>query len=243
MKVVSSHFLISNIISIFCLIMLPSTSYAARDFSVLIDPGHGGSNDNGTNGTLNGTTYYEDNLNLDYANNLYSKIDNNSSHPFRSFQTRIADVELLNTDRVKMANNVSGTEKDANDDYIPSGGVDIFLSIHCNGGTASNPGTETLYYETSDAGMKLATIVHQFFMKSVRGVFSSANSRWIKYKDITVLHNTVMPAILVETDFMCVQDALEAMITSDYKNAVGTGLNDALLLVDPGFKNYCWGFT
>jgi len=242
MKVISNRFLISSIVSIICIILLQSISSAARDFSVLIDPGHGGSA-NGTSGTLNGTTYYEDDLNLDYANNLYSKIDNNSNHPFLPFQTRVADVIVLNSKRAKMANNESGTEQDANDDYIPSGGVDIFLSIHCNGGSATNPGTETLYYASSDAGMKLATIVHQFFMKSVRGVFTSANSRWVKTENITVLSDTKMPAILVETDFMCVQDALKAMITSAYKNAVGTGLNDALLLVDPGFKQHCWGFT
>jgi len=242
MKVVSRRFLISNIISIFCIILLQSASSAARDFSVLIDPGHGGSV-NGTSGTLNGTTYYEDDLNLDYADNLYSKIDNNADHPFLPFQTRIADVEVPNIDRANMANNANNDQYDAYDYKIPDDGVDIFLSIHCNGGSATNPGTETLYYASSDAGMKLATIVHQFFMKSVRGVFTSANSRWVKTENITVLSATTMPAILVETDFMCVESALAAMITSNYKNAVGTGLHDALLLVDPGFKQHCWGFT
>ncbi|MDD5231016.1 MAG: N-acetylmuramoyl-L-alanine amidase, partial [Candidatus Marinimicrobia bacterium] len=242
MKIVPSRFLVLSIVSAFCITLLPSALFAAREYTVLIDPGHGGSDD-GTSGTYNYTTYYEKNLNLDYANNLYTKINSNSNHPFQPFQARVADVYLSPADRVIMANNASNDQYDAYNYKIPDNGVDIFLSIHCNGGSATNPGTETLYYASSSAGMKLATIVHQFFMKSVRGVFSSASSRWVKTKNVTVLSATSMPAIIVETDFMSVQEALAAMITNGYKNAVGTGIHDALLLVNPEFKQYCWGFA
>lgn len=217
----------------------------AQEFpSVMIDPGHGG-DDPGAIGYLSGTTYYEKDLNLQYANNVYENIIADEQGTFMPYQVRhLIDETIEPEKRAEMANNYSGNERDARGNPIPEGGVNVFLSIHCNAGSSEGRGTETIYYKTSDPGLKLATIVHQFFMNSTRPVNSNAKSRWTIYDlNFIVLKNTIMPSIILETEFIQNQTSLAVMITDDFKNAVGDGIRDAFRLLDPIWQLNCWGFN
>ena len=237
MRVFKSHYILIIICFLFYQSLL--SSY----YPILIDPGHGGK-DSGASGSLNGITYYEKDLNLEYALRFYNKIIQTIGHPVDPYITRARDEYLSRIDRVIMANNEDGNQRDGNGFYIPEGGVEIFISIHCN--SSSDPGahgTETYYHSSSDRGMKLATIVHQFYMESTRGVYSNAKSRWIKtYDNLTVLDSTNMPAILLETEFISNENSLAAMITDSYKDAVANGLSDAFFLIDPEWEWHCYGF-
>ncbi len=104
---------------------------------VIIDPGHGGSNQGAASEALvNGKPVYEKNLTLQFAYHLKRVIDDSPN--MVAILTRTQDVLLPLTDRVAFAEKQRG---------------DLFLSIHMNDG-AGNPnarGIEFFYLSTRGA--------------------------------------------------------------------------------------------
>ncbi|MBS5844004.1 MAG: N-acetylmuramoyl-L-alanine amidase [Clostridiales bacterium] len=81
---------------------------------IVLDPGHGGT-DNGTSGSMNGTTYYEKNLNLKVARFLWESLAEYSG--IKVYMTRYDDTKLSVLSRSKFAADLK---------------ADLLVSLHMN---------------------------------------------------------------------------------------------------------------
>jgi N-acetylmuramoyl-L-alanine amidase len=146
--------------------------------TIIIDPGHGGSDPGASGfGLLEKTVVLDTSLRV---KNLLAKT------PFNYKLTRETDVYLSLSDRVKIAQNAGG---------------DIFVSIHANAYNGSANGTETFYYgsnsQSADSKL-LATYVHNRLISAWK-----LNNRGVKHGNFHVLReNKTMPATLVELGFI-----------------------------------------
>jgi len=219
-----------------------------QSYSVLLDPGHGGT-DGGAPGAC-GTP--EKTLNLDYSNNAFNKINaNNYGLNWRAYRTRNSDIARTPEYRYIMANNTSGLEADADNNRIPSGGVKLFLSIHCNsGGSAS--GTEVLWPDGNEPvsgdrryrSRVVAIALLTYHLNITNSILSSVSRGIKRPQDIPtsvgVLSNTIMPAVLIETDFLSNNARCTTMVTQSYKDAVGDAIKSTVKFINPTYTNYVW---
>lgn len=183
-----------------------TTSYYPSVSTIVIDPGHGGS-DVGTYGEINGDVFYEDDLNLIVANKLKTKLQNEG---YTVLMTRTTDTYVSLSSRYNYANNNN---------------ADVFISVHHNGSTNSSMyGTSCIYPNNHDItwSQDLAQWVHTAVL------FYSDLDEWTApYKDnrnLAVLRGTNMPAIITETGFMTNDDDLIYLCSGSngtYKIATG----------------------
>ena len=166
---------------------------------ILIDPGHGGDKI-GTHGTGEYSSVYERDLVMKWGEAYYSSINNSSGSHYNAlweaFLTR--DNNDDNPDftlRAQMAN--VDVAYDGASNRIPTQGMDLTLSIHCNGGSETARGTEAYIFHTNSAkspadvyntgyffeNSVLASLFLHHYIKSMNEnlPWYSTNSRWIKY--------------------------------------------------------------
>jgi N-acetylmuramoyl-L-alanine amidase len=147
--------------------------------TIVIDPGHGGS-DPGAVGRLLLLT--EKFVNLDTALRLERLLQNTGA---RVVLTRRTDVFIPLSQRVNIAHNNN---------------ADIFVSIHANAHNDRNiDGTET-YFSTSfrsQDSFRLATVLQQELVSELR-----LRDIGVKAAGFHVIHNTRMPSALVELAFL-----------------------------------------
>lgn len=105
---------LSVITVLFLLAALTVPSGAAEETVIVLDAGHGG-NDNGTQGTLNGTTYYEKNLNLKVTRYLWDALGEYGG--VKVYMTRYDDTKLSILSRAKAAADLN---------------ADLMVSLHMN---------------------------------------------------------------------------------------------------------------
>jgi N-acetylmuramoyl-L-alanine amidase len=148
--------------------------------TIIIDPGHGGSDP----GAI-GFGLYEKDVVLDVA--LRMK-DYFKQTPFQVKYTRETDKRVALSDRVAFAKEQNG---------------DIFVSIHANAFNGSANGTETYYYSAAatnphvEASKALAT----YIQKRMVDAWQLAD-RGVKKGNFHVLRENTMPAALVELGFI-----------------------------------------
>ncbi len=156
---------------------------------LVIDPGHGGS-DYGARGE---GSLVEKSLTLYIANKIKEYLDKKQ---ISVILTRNDDRYVTLEERAKIANKNKAR---------------CFISIHINSsGVDSAEGTEVYTFTKGDEGERLATNVLD---KIVSGV--SLKNRGVKFANFTVLKETDMPAILVETCFIS-NSKEEALLEEDY---------------------------
>lgn len=109
---IKKNVLLLIILSLFTAFTLPVS--ADNDKIIVLDPGHGGS-DNGTEGSLNGKTYYEKNLNLKVARFVWEYLSEYSG--VKVYMTRYDDVKLSVLTRTKVAADLK---------------ADLMVSLHMN---------------------------------------------------------------------------------------------------------------
>ena len=144
---------------------------------ICIDPGHGGAD----NGAAWGHAE-EDDINLSVAYLLRCELEKRG---VEVVMTREADVYVALADRCMMANQA---------------GVDFFVSIHCDAfhnETASGISTH-VFRGASDVSMALADRVQTALLKR----FPDHLNRGVKLAGFYVLRHTLMPAVLVECEFI-----------------------------------------
>jgi len=202
----------------------------SQSYSVLLDPGHGGS-DIGAQGAC---SIPEKTLNLEYSNNAFNKINStNSGLNWRAYRTRNSDIFRSPEYRYIMANNLNYDQYDADGNRIPYGGVNLFLSIHCNSGSSSASGTEVLWPDGDEPNSgdrryrsRIVAITLLTYHLDITNSVLSSVSRGIKRPQdiptsVDVLKKTIMPAILIETDFISNNNRYENfynMSSEIYKN-------------------------
>ncbi|MBD2861203.1 N-acetylmuramoyl-L-alanine amidase family protein [Paenibacillus oceani] len=162
-----------------------SISFTDKQFSVVIDAGHGGS-DPGA-GSINSRS--EKDFTLAVANKVYKLLQKVPS--IKTIMTRKDDTYPTLQERVDLANGKK---------------VDLFVSIHGNSFKPSISGTET-YYSRPDS-LAFANIMH-------RHVIAAAGlpDRSVRKSDFKVIRETTMPAVLLEIGYLS-NDSDEAQMYS-----------------------------
>lgn len=180
---------------------------------IVIDPGHGGKDD-GTQ-SVNLPKLQEKNLTLSTA-----KMVNNylRGYGFKTLMTREEDKFIPLSERAAMAN-----EK----------GAHLFVSVHYNAAEnkAAN-GIEVFYYNsdkdekrTKDSKSLADAVLAQVIQET------GALSRGVKKKNLAVVRETTMPAILVEGGFMTNEDEMNNIRNASYMKKIAWGIVQ-------GIKNY-----
>lgn len=136
----------SALILLLCFCLSVTTTFSQSDFAIpdkfklttiVIDAGHGG-HDNGTSGKV----HKEKDLALDYSLKVGKKIEKEMPD-VKVLYTRTTDTFIPLKDRAHFANRNN---------------ADLFISIHCNGGSSTALGTETfvLGLHRSEDNLKVA---------------------------------------------------------------------------------------
>lgn len=102
--------------------------------------------------------------------------------------------------------------------------TDIFVSVHCNSAASEYAtGTETFALYSGGLGDKLAHCVQSQIVRSLGTV-----NRGVKYANFYVLVHTDMPAILVETAFICNPNDAELLRNKkdEFARAIARGITD-----------------
>lgn len=208
-------------------VLRPNFIQNAGDFrTVILDPGHGGS-DSGATNAIGKEAYF----NLLVAQRVKAKL---LPQGFRVLMTRQSDQALTLTDRVNFANAV---EENA-----------VFISIHFNSGGEEARGIETFtlsppgvahygrgvkssdFFEKSgnmydSANMALATSVHgSVLMRLGKQTFD----RGIKRARFDVLTGVRHPSILLEGGFMTHPFESKLINSPVYQDALAQGVVDAI---------------
>lgn len=176
----------------------------ASTYIVVLDPGHGGT-DPGAVGTHNGTQYYEKNINLAIALAARSHL---LTHPGISvLMTRTTDVSVSLTNRYLLANNNNAK---------------CFVSVHINSSTSSSPNGCTAIYPNNHH-ISLSKILADVTVDNVQHWTNLVKHRaaYIDNRNLAVLRNTTMPAIITENGFMSSPIDLPYLITSSGQTAIG----------------------
>lgn len=181
----------------------------------MIDPGHGGHDPGAV-----GYGAKESVLAIQIAQKLKKKLD---EHNIVTYLTRDTDDFIELSTRAKKANALK---------------CDLFLSIHIN--SAANQeasGVEALYYDKKDLASQMSA--------SISDKTGSINRGAKERKDLCVLRETSMPAVLVECGFISnkcentllrseayqdkIVEAIVETIVKKYKISVKTYDNDTYL--------------
>ncbi|MEF3308156.1 N-acetylmuramoyl-L-alanine amidase [Paenibacillus sp. GYB004] len=173
-----------------------SISFTDKQFSVVIDAGHGGS-DPGA-GSINSRS--EKDFTLAVANKVYKLLQKVPS--IKTIMTRKDDTYPTLQERVDLAN----SEK-----------VDLFVSIHGNSFKPSISGTET-YYSRPDS-LAFANIMH-------RHVIAAAGlpDRSVRKSDFKVIRETTMPAVLLEIGYLSNENDEAQMYSQQFQDKVAEAI-------------------
>ena len=183
-------------------------------FIVVIDPGHGGQQP--------GTAHHgvvEKDLVLTISHMVMEYLNRNPN--IRAYMTRHGDTTVLNSWRAEFAN-----EK----------GADLFVSIHANA-VNNRPhvsGIETWFVDhPREAGWsftsrQFATIMQRNMIRATgavdRGLMQSQGTR-----QIIVLRDTYMPAVLLEVGFLTNQAEAALLATNAYQRIIARSIYEGIL--------------
>lgn len=177
-----------------------------QNFSIMIDPGHGG-HDIGTQ-SISKPRYQEKSLNLVTAKFVRDFLQQLG---YQVVMTREDDKFVSLDKRAKIAN-----------DYKPV----IFLSIHYNSApSAEAEGIEVFFYQSKED--KERTIkskrLAQTVLKHIVGE-TKAKSRGVKHGNFLVIRETNMPAILVEGGFVTNEAEMQNLKDPTYLKRLAWGI-------------------
>ena len=170
---------------------------------VVIDPGHGGK-DNGATGA---SGQYEKNFTLNVTEKVAELLKQEPQ--IQVFMTRSDDSFFSQESRYrpKYANELN---------------ADLFISIHGNTFSDSNvSGTETFYYHKNSR--QFAKIIQEHVVEA-----TGFRDRGIKKKDLFVVKDTKMPAVLIEVGYLTNPLDEAKMWTDDFQNRVAASIVEAV---------------
>lgn len=181
------------------------------DRTIVIDAGHGGPDGGASSGVV-----LEKGLNLSVALKLR---DIASSNGYNAVMTR-------ETDNVQMGENGKYSKKaDLNHrmDVLNSANSDIFVSIHMNKFTDSRySGAQVFSSDNGDESKRLGEIVQA----SLKNNLDNSNTRAAKgnERNVYILKNADVPAILVECGFLSNPDELKNLTDDGYQQKLAEAI-------------------
>lgn len=176
--------------------------------TIVLDPGHGGSDPGAVAGKVQ-----EKVLNLQVANLLKGMLDEAG---MTVYMTRSEDKYVGLYTRADIANHLN---------------ADLFVSIHHNASPNNTAqGLMTLYYPSSSSnqkmnGQKLAQIIQKNLVKELKtrdwGIVARPN--------LVVTRETKMPAVIAELGFMTNKAELERLVTYQFQKQAAQALFAGIL--------------
>jgi len=157
----------------------------ARPYSIFIDPGHGGKDPGAI--SPDGKNI-EKNIVLDIGR-LLRRCILDGDYLFYPYMTRLSDRYLTLGARCKLANDKK---------------ADLFISLHCNSAesvlaeSVLAEGLEVWYHKNGQVSKFLASELYPALMSAIPDI----NGRGIKEGTFYVLEHTIMPAVLIEFEFL-----------------------------------------
>ena len=185
---------------------------AARGHTIVIDPGHGGSD----SGAIGYTGIREKDVALAVSLRTEELLRRAGAEVI---MTRTEDVD------VSHAGSSAARELQARVDVsLAHPEAELFLSVHCNSFT--NPdahGMETYYYPKTDADEQFASLLNEELV-AAGGLYN----RGVKYAKFYILRHTEIPAALVELGFLSNPDEEELLADADYQERLAQALVHAI---------------
>ncbi|WP_211746102.1 N-acetylmuramoyl-L-alanine amidase family protein [Paenibacillus sp. Marseille-Q4541] len=171
--------------------------------TVVIDPGHGGSD----SGTVGITNKFEKDFTLALSLKIEALLLNEPK--INVVMTRDSDVYPTRSERVVLANQLE---------------ADVFVSIHGNSVLASPQasGTETYYYQRSSS-KDLANVVHKHLVEAL-----GFKDRGVKDGNFQVIRETTMPAVLLEIGFLSNRLEEAAMFSESVQDKAAQAIVDGI---------------
>jgi len=154
----------------------PKIRTTDRKISIVIDPGHGGSDPGAISGDLK-----EAQLVLEISACLVKMLD-----------------QAGHNVHITRADNHNPLSRNERIKRIKAAKANILVSIHANSYHKPAYGIETLYNSTKRGSKGLAS----YIQKSMMGSFSSHKDRGIKERNRLYVLKTMSPAVLVEVEFI-----------------------------------------
>ncbi len=197
------------------LIIIKGIPFIDRNFKsskrvIVVDPGHGGKDP----GTIGFSGNYEKEVNLEISKKLKKKLKSNG---YKVILTRDSDEYVDNLLRAKTAN-----KKRAR----------VFISIHCNSmeNNSSVDGIQVLYYPNREStiGDLNNNELAQIMMNSMVNGTGAKDKGIIERKNLIVLNQTKMPAIIIECGFLSNKNEEKLLLTEDYQNKIVDSIIDGL---------------
>lgn len=173
-----------------------SLSLPDKQFTVVIDAGHGGSDP----GALSLNSRKEKDFTLSLANKVYKLLQKESS--IRTLMTRTEDTYPTLDDRVVLANDSK---------------ADLFVSIHGNSYKPTISGTETYYLRTNS--LEFANVMHKWLIPA-----TAFPDRGVRQADYKVIRETTMPAILLEIGYLTNKDDEAQMYAEPFQDRVAAAI-------------------
>jgi len=193
-------------LTIIALCAMGAAAQAASFNTVVIDPGHGGHDKGGQWGLV-----YEKHLALDTATRLESQLQQQG---LRTVMTRRSDYFVSLPQRVSLANSYRNA---------------IFVAVHYNYTWKPEVcGLET-YYNTPQSE-RLAQCVHASMTNRVHTL-----NRGVKTARYYVIHNTTIPAILVECGFVSNADERNHMKSAWFRDSLARGIAEGIMRYRSGY--------
>ena len=190
----------------------PPPPSPARGHTIVLDPGHGGSD----SGAVGYTGIRE--KDVAFAVSLRTE---------GLLRRAGAEVVMTRTEDVDVSHAGSSAPQELQarvDVSLTHPEAELFLSVHCNSFT--NPdahGMETYYYPKTDADERFATLLNEELAAA-----GGLHNRGVKYARFYVLRHTEIPASLVELGFLSNPDEEALLANADYQEKLAQALFHAI---------------
>lgn len=225
------------LLTLLCLVTVDVT---AKNFVVVIDPGHGGDKP-GAVYPARRPVVFEKQINFAVSKLLYDKIKADKDNGITAILTRKKDVDVPFTTRAKTANDI-----DAN----------LFMSIHCN--SVKNTSTygasvvvmnekqmadlDVKYDEVArierlenfDRSLKMSEyVIEELSQTAGRKILHSGYVQ-VPNRDLAVLRMTIPPSIIVELDFISNKETRDFLTSDEGQEKLAEALYNSIIK----FKEY-----
>lgn len=189
-----------------------SATETKERFCIIIDAGHGGFDGGAVahDGTVEKDLNLKIALKLDavlrasgYKTILVRSDDSSTNDPTDGEKAKVSDIK----NRAKLMSKYKNS---------------IFVSIHMNKYSTTQPHGAQVFYAKTDGSKELALLLQA----SVASHVQTDNKRVIKptTKDIYLLSHATVPAVIVECGFLSNQNDLESLKENDYQLKIATAL-------------------
>ena len=199
-----------------------------KDANIIIDPGHGGTD----NGATDNEYFFEKDVNLQISRKLQTELDLQKA--FASL-TRNEDISLDH--QVDVDADKHKKDLVARVNHFNSGAYDLFISIHVNSSSSSRAiGPMVLYSPDRFENAFLAQCVQKRLNEHAKKVMGEDIKRSPVKSEYYILKHSDIPGVLVETGFMSNPSEKALLRDEDYQKklsgAIALGIRDYLSKVE-----------